>query len=112
MLITALPEQKIENIVFENIDITFPGGGTKEAAQRRDIPELGDWKVEYRSFNGDLPAYGFYIRHAKGIMLKNVKLRFKGEEKRPPIICDDVEGFSTLDLEARCSEGVEAVVSY
>ena len=95
MAIIGLPERKIEDIEFENVDITFPGGGTEETARRRDVPELGNWKPEFFSFNGDLPAYGFYVRHAKGMTLDNVKLRFKKEERRPPIICDDVDGFST-----------------
>jgi polygalacturonase len=111
MAIIAMPEQKIENIEFKDVDITFPGGGTAETARRRDVPELGDWKPEYFSFNGDLPAYGFYIRHAKGITLNNVKLRFKGEEKRSAIVCEDVEGFSAPDLEAQCGDGVEPVVN-
>ena len=109
MAIIGLPEQKIENIEFKNVDITFPGGGTDETAHRRDVPELGDWKPEFFSFNGDLPAYGFNIRHAKGITLNNVKLRFKGEEKRSAIVCEDVENFSAPDLDAQCSDGVEPV---
>jgi len=98
MTIMGVPEQKIENVEFKDVDITFPGGGTAETARRQDVPELGDWKPEYFSFNGDLPAYGLYIRHAKGIILKNVKLRFEGEERRSAIIREDVEDFSATDL--------------
>ena len=112
MAIIGVPGQKIENIEFNNVDITFPGGGTEEKARRRDVPELGDWKPEYFSFNGDLPAYGLYIRHANGITLNNVKLRFNKEEKRSAIICDDVENISAPDLDAQCSDGVKPVVRY
>ena len=112
MAIIGVPGQKVENIEFKNVDITFPGGGTEKTANRRDIPELDDRKPEFFMLNGDLPAYGFYIRHAKGITLDNVKLRFRGEEHRPAIVCDDVENFSAPDLEAQCHTGVKPVVIF
>lgn len=45
---------------------------------------------------GELPAWGFYIRHSKGITLKNVKLKLAGSDFRPALIFDDVKG---VDLE-------------
>lgn len=81
-------------------------------ARRKDVPELGDFKPEFFEFKGDLPAYGFYIRHAKGITLDNVKLGFEGEEKRPAIVCEDVEDFNAAGLDARCADGVDPVVNF
>lgn len=112
MAIIGLPGQKIENIEFRNVEMTFPGGGTEDTARRREVPELGDWKPEFFMFDGDLPAYGLFIRHATGITLSNVKLSFIEEEKRSPIILDNVENFSAPDLEAQCSEGVYPVVTW
>lgn len=111
MAIIGVPEQKIEDIEFRNVEITFPGGGTEATAQRRDVPELGDWKPEFFMFNGDLPAYGLYVRHVRGITLNNVKLRFTEEEKRSPVILDAVEDFNASRLEAQCGEGIEPVVT-
>jgi polygalacturonase len=112
MAIIGVPEQKIEDVEFRNVEITFPGGGSEATARRRDVPELGDLKPEFFAFNGDLPAYGLFIRHAKGVTLNHVKFRFKGNEKRPAILCDDVEEFSAPDLDAQCGKGVEPVVRY
>jgi sucrose-6-phosphate hydrolase SacC (GH32 family) len=109
MAIMGVPGQKLEDIEFRNVDITFPGGGTEETARRRDVPELGDWKPEFFSFKGDLPAYGLYISHAKGITLNHVKFRLKSIEKRPAILCDDVEDFNAPDLEAQGQDGVGPV---
>ena len=40
---------------------------------------------------GVLPAYGFFIRHAKNITLENIRLSFAQEDQRPALLCDDVE---------------------
>ena len=43
---------------------------------------------------GELPAWGFYIRHADGIKIKNMVLTCKGTDYRPAFIADDVKGLS------------------
>jgi hypothetical protein len=68
--VTGVPGYFVENITFSGIHITFPGGGDQEDAHRT-VPELRDHYPEYHMF-GTLPAYGMYIRHAKGITLENV----------------------------------------
>jgi hypothetical protein len=45
---------------------------------------------------GTLPAFGFYGRHAEGIALSNVLLRWNQEDLRPAMIFDDVRDL-TLD---------------
>src|SRR5690606_32260785 len=39
---------------------------------------------------GRLPAYGFFIRHIKGISLDKIQLSFDEEDIRPAIICENV----------------------
>ncbi len=112
MVIVGVAGRKIENIEFKNVEVVFPGGGTDEMARRRAVPELGGFKPEFFEFKGDLPAYGFFIRHAKGITLDMVKLGFDGEEKRPAIVWDNVEGLNTAGLQARSAAGVAPVVKY
>lgn len=38
---------------------------------------------------GELPSWGFYIRHAKGIKMKNVKLSYVEDDFRPALVLDD-----------------------
>jgi len=40
---------------------------------------------------GILPAYGFFIRHAKGIELSDVDVSFVKEDRRPAFVFDTVE---------------------
>ena len=39
---------------------------------------------------GEIPAYGFFIRHVRGIELNNVTVSYLTEEMRPPFLLEDV----------------------
>jgi hypothetical protein len=53
----------LEKISFENIHLTFGGGGTAEDAARRDLPQLAG---EYFML-GPMPAYGFYAQNSRAL---------------------------------------------
>ena len=43
-------------------------------------------------FKSMLPAYGFYVRHADGVRLENVRVRYAdGKEERPAVVIDDAD---------------------
>ncbi len=93
--ITGIPGYAVEDITLENIQITSPGRASKGMAYiplwRLDaIPEKIRDYPEYSMF-GELPAWGFYVRHVKGIVMKNITLKLKDEDFRPAIVFDDVE---------------------
>jgi len=60
------------------------------------------------SLFGKLPAYGFFVRHAKNIVFDNVHLRFAGDEQRPAVVCDDVDGVTFERFRAQTMPGVDA----
>jgi len=91
IMITGIPGHYIENIVLENIEISYPGLGT-EADAKREVPE-DITRYPEQFFFGPLPAWGAYIRHAKNITFKNVKMELREPDARKRIILDDVEGF-------------------
>ena len=39
---------------------------------------------------GELPAWGFYVRHAENISMKKIKLSYTGGEFRTACVFDDV----------------------
>jgi len=90
--ITGLPGHPVENIHLSDISITFKGGGTVADAQV-NVPELPAHYPESTMF-GKLPAYGFYVRHAKNISMQNINLTFENEDQRPALVCDDVHGMN------------------
>lgn len=107
--IMGIPEHRIDDVIFSNINVTYPGGGTADEAGRRDIPEKEDEYPEYFMF-GVLPAYGLYARHAKGVVLKNVTFRLNSPDMRPAIVCEDVEDLDISDFRAESNKQAESLI--
>ena len=102
--IVGIPDLPIENITLKNVEIVYPGGGNKLYAYRgtsakelAEIPEMIDYYPEFSQFK-ELPAWGLFIRHAKGITLDNVRLVAGKKDYRPAIVADDVQGLVIKDL--------------
>ena len=98
--IQGIPGMPIQNITLENIEIVYPGQADKNYAYRGSskaeleaIPELEKSYPEFSNWK-ELPAWGFYIRHAEGVTFKNVKISVAGEDYRPAIVADDVIGLN------------------
>ena len=93
--ISGIPEATIENIMLENIEMVFPGRATKGMAylplwRVKDVPEQIEKYPEFSMF-GELPSWGFYVRHARGITFRNISLRLQDNDFRPAFVFDDVE---------------------
>jgi polygalacturonase len=94
--ITGIPGGRVEDVTLENITINYHGNAKKETAyfgtdSLEKVPEKIPDYPEFSMF-GELPAWGFYIRHADGIKIKNLVLTCSGADYRPAIIVDDVKG--------------------
>ncbi|MDR3675892.1 MAG: glycoside hydrolase family 28 protein [Acidobacteriota bacterium] len=94
--ITGLPGHPVSNVVLENIEIIYAGGGTPARAQVRwdaldQVPEQEGKYPEFSMF-GELPAWGFYVRHAEGIKFRNCRITLKQPDYRPAMVLDDVRG--------------------
>lgn len=94
--IVGLPDNAIEQVHLKNIEIHYPGGANPNYAKRGldeldQIPELAKKYPEFSMFK-ELPAWGFYVRHAKGLTFENVRLICKEKDYRMPIVLDDVHG--------------------
>lgn len=98
--ITGLPGFPVENITLDNVRLEFAGGGRCEDAFRA-VPELPDsYPISYMFET--LPAYGFYIRHARNITFKNVDIGFEHPDERPAFIFEDVENLDLFGIGAQC----------
>lgn len=87
--ITSVDGAYAENVTIKNVRLTVPGGGTT-AALSVQVPENRDAYPEATMFKTILPAYGFYVRHVKGIRVENVTVEKAGKDARPLFFYDDV----------------------
>lgn len=93
--ITGIPGNNVENITLENIKIQYPGRGNKGMAymplsRLDDVPEKIKDYPEYSMF-GELPAWGFYVRHVSGIIFKNIQLSIVASDYRPAFVIHDAQ---------------------
>ncbi|MFJ7214859.1 glycoside hydrolase family 28 protein [Amycolatopsis sp. NPDC098790] len=84
----GIPGHPIEDVKLSNIRHHLAGGLTPGDAVQNP-PELETAYPEPSMF-GTLPAYGFFIRHARGIGLDNVDVRFGAPDTRPAFVARDV----------------------
>ena len=98
-LITGIPGYPVEDVNLSNIRIHAEGGAGPEKAQVV-VPELEDGYPDPRNF-GQIPAYGFYIRHASEIRMHQVRLSCEHADYRPAFYLEDVDGLilDTIDME-------------
>jgi hypothetical protein len=89
-IVTGIPGFPIDDVKFENIYIQHRGGGTKESAAIV-VPELENVYPDPDRF-GPMPAQGFFIRHVKGIDMRDIEIKSLQEDHRPAFVLDDVDG--------------------
>lgn len=107
-LLLGIPGYKIEDVRMDNITILVKGGAPKEQAALA-VPEKENAYPDPQEFI-KIPAYGFFIRHAKNISMTNIDLKFENEDFRPPFILEDVEGAYFNNVNAKHAEGVSSFV--
>jgi polygalacturonase len=134
-IITGIPGHDVEDIKLSDIRIFSRGGLTLDQVVQQpadlintfffvqggrrggrpptrepfDTPEQEKEYPEPSMF-GLLPAYGFFIRHAKGIELNNVEVRFMQEDRRPAFVLDDVSGADFFHVKAQKAADIPTIV--
>ncbi len=98
IIVTGVPGHCVEDLSFENIDVTFPGGGTAEDAAHHDVPEQEKEYPEFPSFH-PIPAWGFFLRHARNVRFRDVLMRTASADARVPFFTDDVEQLRLNEVE-------------
>ena len=92
-------EQPIEDVRLENIRIHTAAGGSKSIASANvfQVPERATDYPEFTMF-GELPAWALYIRHARGITIKNLTVIADKPDYRPPFVTSDVVGLNVAHV--------------
>jgi polygalacturonase len=105
-MIMGIPGYDVEDVVFSNIYIHIKGGGTKEQGAVV-VPEKETIYPDPQEF-GQIPAWGFYIRHAKNITMHHITLEFENPDYRPAFVIEDVKGIHLSHIQVETLPGVPA----
>lgn len=114
--IVGMPDVLIENITLRNIEIRYPGGSNPNYAkvglnELDKVPELAANYPEFSMFK-ELPAWGIYVRHAKGLTFENITVTAAKKDYRTAIVMDDVHGATIKNLKVSEPSGKEPVFSF
>lgn len=100
--IVGIPGYPVEDITLENIEITYGGRASRQIAHipLNAITSIEENVAGYPEFSmfGELPSWGFYLRHAVNIKMKNVRINYRDEDFRPAIVSDDVKGLELKNV--------------
>jgi polygalacturonase len=92
--IVGLADSPVEDVTLRDIDLRYAGGGV---AVTTAVPEARDGYPEPSMF-GTLPAWGLYVRHARGITARNLSLATDTPDARPPVIVEDARDVAITGL--------------
>lgn len=102
--ITGLPGASVEDVTLSGIRLIYPGGGTAADAARK-LPEAAGVYPDPDMF-GVMPAWGVYMRHLRGVILRDVELSTLSADARPPVVTDDVTSLKANGLIAASAPGI------
>ncbi|MEI9885847.1 MAG: glycoside hydrolase family 28 protein [Rhizomicrobium sp.] len=89
-VISGVPGGLIEDITLRGLRFTFPGGGTPEYAALKPPENEGNYPDP--DMFGPLPAWGMYLRHVRGAVLRDIEMFSQTPDARPSVVLDDVSG--------------------
>jgi polygalacturonase len=106
LTLNGVGDEYLEQITFQDVHVTYGGGGTVEEAARREVPQMAGEYFEL----GTLPAYGMYARNVRGLSLQNVRFDVATPDLRPAIVFDHVEDAAVNGLSVQGNPKAESVL--
>ena len=107
-LISGIPGHDIEDVTLQNIRIYYKGGGTKQQAALAPPEKENDYPEP--SMFGEIPAYGFFIRHVRGLELNDVSLSYLKDDARAPFVIIDGKSVGLRNVKAAHAAGVPTFI--
>ena len=83
--------------------IVSEGGGTTQ--QGTIQPPENEQKYPDPGMFGPMPAFGFYVRHVRGLSMSNVQIRTIAPDARPALVLEDVQNAHFFRIEAQTAAG-------
>jgi len=106
ILLLGHPGHPLQNVSLANITVRGKGGGEAKLADRPvperayDYPQPVSW--------GNLPGYGLYARHVRGLTVSNVRLQTAAPDARHGLVFDDVEDADLSGVACMPGKGTNA----
>jgi polygalacturonase len=103
-IISGIPGHDIQDVTLSNIRIYYRGGGTKDQAALQPPEKENDYPEP--TMFGEIPAYGFFIRHVNGLDMRGVSVSCLKDEARPAFVISAAKLIDLRDMRIQQSPGV------
>jgi hypothetical protein len=107
IVLNAIGDTFLEDISFDDVRVTYGGGGTAEEA-RAEVPQVAGEYFEI----GTPPAYGLFARNVHGLSLNNVRFEVEKPDLRPAVVLDHVSDASLNGLNAQGNMQAKSVLRF
>ena len=107
-LISGVPGHNIEDVQLNNIRIYYRGGGTPQQAALQPPEKENDYPEP--TMFGEIPAYGFFIRHVRGLEMNGVSVTYLKDDARAPFIINDGKSIELRNIKAAHGAGVPTFI--
>lgn len=97
-IIAGVAGNPVEDIHISDVYFEQVGGG--DAAMAAIQPPAYEDIYPEPSMFGFLPATGFFVRHARNVVMRNIEIATLSSDARPAFWMQDVEGFDCFALRA------------
>lgn len=97
-IIAGIAGSPVEDIHISNVYFEQAGGG--DAAMAAIQPPAYEDSYPEPSMFGFLPATGFFVRHARNIVMRDIEIATLAADARPAFWMQDVDGFDCFALRA------------
>jgi polygalacturonase len=107
-IISGIPGHDIEDVTLNNIRIYYKGGGTKEQAALQPPEKETDYPEP--TMFGETPAYGFFIRHVRGLQMSDISVKLLKEDVRAPYMISDAKSIDLNHLQMDRAPSVPNII--
>lgn len=107
IVLNGIGDAFLEDIVFNEVRVTYGGGGTAEEA-RREVPQVAGEYFEI----GTPPAYGLFARNVRGLALHNVRFDVLKPDLRPAVVFDHVTDAGLSGLSAQGNPQAKSMLRF
>lgn len=107
IVLNGVGEEYLEEISFQDVHVTYEGGGTAEEAAR-EVPKMAGEYFEI----GTPPAYGIYARNVRGLSINNVRLEVTSPDSRPAVVFENVTDAALHALSAKGNSKADALLRF
>jgi polygalacturonase len=107
IVLNGVGEDYLEDISFQDVQVTYEGGGTAEEANR-EVPKLAGEYFEI----GTPPAYGMYARNVRGLSLNNVRFEVNTPDLRPAMVFENVSDAGVHAMSAEANPKADSLLRF